>query len=251
MSVFQALILGVLQGITEFLPISSSGHLILLPNFLGWEVQSLAFDTILHLGTSAALIVYFWSELPKFFNDKSFLKLILVGTIPALFFGVIFGEIIENYFRSIQYVVIFLTLGSILMFLAEKFYRKKWHSERMSYFEKLSLREGLIVGIFQSLSLLSGVSRSGSTISGGMFMGLTREAAARFSFILSIPVVIAAGVFKIFDSYQELSIDVPIIFGFIASAVTGIIVIKYLLKFLKTNNLYVFIIYIVTQSLND
>ncbi len=243
MNIFQAFILGILQGITEFLPISSSGHLILLPSLLGWEIQSLAFDAILHLGTATALIVFFWRDLLAAVKSKRYLSLILIGSIPVAILGFILGGFIESNLRSAQFVIMFLLLGSLIMFLAEIFYKKKWHSERINNVEKLSLSSGLIVGGFQSLALFSGVSRSGSTIAGGILVGLTREVAARFSFILSIPVVIGAGVFKIIDSYGELYLDPSLLIGFLSSTVTGILVIGYLLKYLKTNNLYIFIIY--------
>lgn len=249
MNIFQALILGILQGLTEFLPVSSSGHLILLPSLLGWDIQSLAFDTVLHLGTAAALIVYFWSDLTKVIKSKKYLILIGVGTLPAVTGGLLFGNIIENTLRTSSYVAAFLLVGSVIMFVAEKAYKKVWHTQRIEAPEKLDFKQGITIGVFQSLALFSGISRSGSTMSGGMYTGLTRESAARFSFILSIPIVIGAGLFKVAESYQELSFDLAMLAGFLASFLMGILAIKYLLRFLKTNTLYVFIIYRVILSL--
>lgn len=243
MSIIQALILGVLQGLTEFLPVSSSGHLILLPSFLGWEVQSLAFDTILHLGTAAALVFYFRSDILQVIKSKKFLKLIVVGSIPAAVLGLVLEGFIETSLRSSSYVAAFLLAGSVIMWLAEKTYKKVWHTERFDDPESLNLNKGMMIGVFQSLALFSGISRSGSTISGGMFMGLTRESAAKYSFILSIPIVMAAGLLKVVDSYRLLNFDMAMLSGFLASFLVGMFAIKYLLKFLKKNDLYVFIVY--------
>jgi len=246
---FQALILGALQGITEFLPISSSGHLILLPDLLGWDLQSLAFDTVLHLGTAAALVVYFWKDLINIARSKKYLILIGVGTLPAVTVGLLLGDFIEASLRTSSYVAAFLLVGSCIMLAAEKTYKKVWHTQRIESPDKLEMKQGIIIGLFQSLALFSGISRSGSTISGGMFSGLTRDAAARFSFILSIPIVIGAGLFKTVGSYQQLSFDFVMLTGFLASFVVGILAIKYMLRFLKTNTLYIFIIYRVVLSL--
>ncbi len=243
MRIYQALILGVLQGITEFLPISSSGHLILLPSLLGWEVQSLAFDTMLHLGTAAALIVYFWRDLFGILKNKKYMILIVIASIPAMVIGVLFGDAIEAFFRSPSYVALFLLVGSAIMFTAEKTYKKVWHEERLVDPGELSVNRGLLVGFFQSLALLPGISRSGSTISGGIFSGLSREAAAKFSFILSIPIVIGAGGLKMVESYQEIGINFVMLAGFLGSFLTGIFVIKWLLKFVKNNTLMVFVVY--------
>lgn len=243
MTVFHAVVLGFIQGITEFLPVSSSGHLILLPEVLGWHLQSLAFDTTLHLGTAGALIVYFWRDLFEILKSKKYLGLIIVGSIPAGFLGFFFGDMLENAFRSAFWVAAFLLAGSLIMFLAEMTYKKTWFKERKDQPTELSYKDATVIGIFQSLALLSGISRSGATISGGMFSKLTRETAARFSFILSIPIVIGAGVFKIMDSYQELNFDIVMLVGFLTSMLTGMLAIKYFLKFLKNNNLYPFIIY--------
>jgi len=249
MNFFQALILGILQGLTEFLPVSSSGHLILLPDLLGWDLQSLAFDTVLHLGTAAALVVYFWKDLIEVAKSRKYLILIGVGTIPAVTGGLLLGNFIENTLRTSSYVAAFLLVGSLIMLAAEKTYKKVWHTQRIESPGKLEVKQGIIIGVFQSLALFSGISRSGATMSGGMFIGLTRTAAARFSFILSIPIVIGAGLFKVMDSYQELSFNFVMLTGFLASFLVGILAIKYLLRFLKTNTLYIFIIYRVVLSL--
>ena len=243
MNVFQAFLLGILQGLTEFLPVSSSGHLILLPSLLGWEVQSLAFDTVLHLGTALALIVYFWSDLLKIIKSKKFIYLLTIGSLPAVVLGWFLGDFIELSLRSAFFVAVFLLAGTFIMWLAEKTYNNKWSDERIKEPERLSPGKSFLIGVFQSAALLSGISRSGATISGGMFLGLTREAAARFSFILSIPIVIMAGALKIVDSREVLELDMVIVAGFLSSFLAGLLAIKYMIIFLKNHRLYPFIIY--------
>lgn len=239
MSVFQALVLGVLQGLTEFLPISSSGHLIILPNLLGWQTQPLVFDTTLHLGTSLALIVYFWKDLLKILTiERKLGYLIILGSIPAAILGFVFESLIENTFRSVFYVGIFLLLGTVVMLAAEQF--GKWRENK-----EIDTRKSLIIGFFQALALLPGFSRSGATISGGMMLGLNRASAARFSFLLAIPVIVGAGLFKAFDSWgtlQSVSSE-ALLAGFMSSFVVGILAIRFMLNFLRKRGLGVFIIY--------
>lgn len=243
MTIFQAIILGAVQGLTEFLPISSSGHLIIFPELFGWNTQSLAFDTILHLGTVTALIIYFKTDLLKIIKNISLLKLLLIGSIPAGVLGFLFESYIEEVFRSTNSVILFLLVGSLLMFLAEKYYKKVWHTERKLNISQVTPKDSLVIGCFQSLALFPGVSRSGATISGGIFKGLTRELSARFSFLLSIPIVLGAGLYKIIKSYQDLSFDGVLLGGFLSSFLVGMLAINFLLRFLKKNTLNVFILY--------
>ncbi len=240
MTVLQALILGVVQGVTEFLPISSSGHLIIIPEIFGWRVQPLVFDTTLHLGTALALIVYFYKDILEILIKKiKFGWIILAGSIPAGLIGFFFGDFFENTFRNTTYVVLFLFAGSLLMFIAELFVK------RVKIDEKVGIRKSVLIGLFQSLALLPGMSRSGSTISGGMLLGLSRRKAARFSFLLSIPIVLGAAVFKIVESFsavQEVSI-LTLSVGFVSSLVVGLLAIKFLLTYLGKKDLWVFIVY--------
>lgn len=258
MFLFRSLILGILQGITEFLPVSSSAHLIVLPELFGWKESSLVFDTTLHLATALALIVFFWKDIlsiiRSFFRDvfkyrnnfshyssDSLMGVkIIIGSIPVGIIGILFSDLIENSFRTILSVVIFLILGSGLMFVAEK-----RHKKRLIVKDDISLGKSFKVGLFQVLSLLPGVSRSGSTISGGMIFGLSRKEAARFSFLLSIPVVLFAGISQLVSSFDYFSMAeiAPLFVGFISSFVVGILAIKFVLKFVKNNKLYPFIYY--------
>jgi undecaprenyl-diphosphatase len=258
MSIVQAIILGLVQGITELLPISSSTHLILIPKFFGWEPHSLAFDTTLHLGTAFALIIYFRKEifeivvgftndLLKFgFNFKNYSQQgllgikILIGSIPAGIIGFMFGDVIENSFRGVGSVIIFLLFGSLLMLAADIFSKPV-----VNNIEGVSTKKSFIVGLFQSFALFSGISRSGSTISGGMLLGLRRDLAAKVSFLLSIPVVLLAGISQGVSSFGNLSLISPLVlfFGFICSFLSGLIAIKFLMGFLGKNKLTVFIVY--------
>ncbi len=241
MTIFQSLILGAVQGLTEFIPVSSSGHLVLVPMIFGWAYQSLTFDLVLHFGTALALIIYFWKDLIGLLKNMSLLKLLIVGSIPAVVLGVLFENAFEFYFRSELWVVLFLLLGSILMFLAEKLFVNR--QSVVSNVNDIGLKKAFLVGCFQALALFPGFSRSGSTISGSMLLGLDREQAARFSFLLSLPIVLAAGFFKLLGSYNQLTLDASIVIGFFTSFLVGLFAISFLMKFLKTNKLYVFVMY--------
>lgn len=232
----QSLVLGIVQGLTEFIPVSSSGHLVLVPILFDWTYQSLVFDTILHLGTAAALIIYFWKDLLSAIKNTYLLKLLIVGSIPAGLLGLLLEDLFEFYFRSELWVALFLLLGSILMFVAEKASKAKNTLE-------INTRTAFLVGVFQALALFPGFSRSGSTISGSMLLGMSREQAARFSFLLSIPIVLVASFFKVIDSYTQLKFDINLLIGFFSSFFVGLLAISFLLKFLKSNRLYVFIAY--------
>lgn len=259
MTVVNALVLGVVQGLTEFLPISSSGHLVIFRSIFGLADQPLVFDTTLHLATALALVVCFWKDIVKivsaFFKDlfsahKFKLKeyssdaslglKIIIGAIPVGFVGFFYGDLIENNFRSLLVVAIFLIIGSALMFIGEKRFEK-----RLLIKDEISVGKSFGVGLFQVLSLFPGMSRSGATISGSMIFGLDRKEATRFSFLLSIPVVLMAGILKILSSYKDLvSVSVfPLVVGFISSFLIGILCIKFLLKFVQKNNFYPFILY--------
>lgn len=263
MSILQAIALGVLQGLTEFLPISSSGHLIAIPSLIGWDLQSLSFDVTVHLGTFLALTVFFFKDLWRigiaFLSDvweneddfKNYTEegkwglYILVGSIPAGILGYFLQDRISGSLRSTLSVAIFLLAGSVLMLFAEVF--KNWQKD-----QKVTLTKALIIGLFQSLALFPGVSRSGSTISGGMLFGLNRKKAARFSFLLSIPIVAFAATYELYSTIrysQEIFEFVPFIVGFFSSFIVGILAIKFLLKLLQNKGLYVFIVYRVILAL--
>ncbi len=243
MGVFEAVVLGIVQGATEFLPVSSSGHLIVLPEIFGWENHALVFDTTLHLGTSLAVLIYFWKDLLEIIKQpKKWWLVIFLGILPAGLIGFFFNDFLESYFRDVSYVVVFLILGSILMMVGEIVPKYlSWKKD----LKKLGLLGSLKIGLFQALALLPGFSRSGSTIAGGMLTGLNRKEAAKFSFLLSIPLVWAAGFYEFIQiSVSAVSLDlVPIVVGFLASFITGFLCIKFFMRFVKERSLWVFIFY--------
>jgi undecaprenyl-diphosphatase len=257
MGYLEAIILGVIQGVTEFLPVSSSGHLIIARAFLGEaSPDDLAIDAILQLATTLAIVVYFFRDFlniaTSFLNKKNessenmksrkLGKVILIATVPAVFFGLLLEDSMETIFRSTTLVALSLMAGSVLMVIAEKMYSGK---------SSLSMKNGFVVGLFQTLALVPGISRSGSTISGGMIVGLSRENATRLSFLLATPILAGSGLKKLFEllSSSDFALYGPLIAGSVASFAVGLVAIKFLLRFLRTNNLYPFIFYRVLLAL--
>jgi undecaprenyl-diphosphatase len=275
MNLFQSIVLGIVQGLTEFLPVSSSGHLVIIPDLFHWTSHTLVFDTTLHLGTSLALIVFFYKDIKDIviavisdfvllfkpttkkqlsfsFHPNSLLGFkLLVGCIPALILGLLFGDYLEAVFRDIPWVILFLTVGSVLMFFAEYFMGERYKTvvNNKAGLSNLSFIKALYIGIFQSLALFPGMSRSGSTISGGMFLGLSKEDSAKFSFLLSIPIILGAGVYQLISNPLDSTAMTSMLMGFLFSFLSGIIAIKFLLGFLKTNKLYPFVLYRVGLAL--
>jgi undecaprenyl-diphosphatase len=262
MTPFVAIILGLVEGLTEFIPVSSSGHLIIARYFLDSTSGGLAFDAIIQLSASLAVIVYFFrdivdiiitffriirsyiptkSSLEKIRVDKTrqtMVYAIIFGTIPAIFFGILFEANIEVMFREVYVVALMLVLGSVLMYYAEKIARQN---------RELSVFRGLVIGFFQCLALVPGVSRSGATISGGLLTGLTQNDAVRFSFLLSLPVLIGAGLKKLYDVRALLGTDgvfgAPLIIGSITAFISGLIAVHFLVTYLRHNKMTVFIWY--------
>lgn len=258
MTIFEAFILGVVQSLTEFFPVSSSAHLVILPSLMGWDVQSLTFDLVLHLGTSAALIIFFWRDLwnvvscfffdifynsfrnKKFsFGENSRFGLyLLVGTIPAAVVGFLYNDYIEENVRDLNMITLFLIFGTILLILAELKARKKPSNKELGFFR------AFFIGFFQALALLPGVSRSGATISGGILNGLDREAAARFAFMLAIPIILGGAILKISEDFYLLSMyPYQMLTAFLASFIFGLLALRLLMLFLKKGNFVPFIIY--------
>ncbi len=258
MTIFQSIILGIIQGLTEFLPISSSGHLVLTHNLLGWQELGLDFDVALHLGTLIALILFFWKDWLKiikesYLNPKNWKKtkpltagnwalstLIIIGTVPAAVIGFFIEEKIETVFRS-SWIVIFMLVGiGFLFIMAEKVAKKQKELNQINIFDSI------IIGCAQALALIPGVSRSGITITAGLFRNIKREQAARFSFLLATPIILGAGFKKMYELYNlGFSADQKTIYliGFLSSFIVGLITIKYLLKFLRNHKLNIFAYY--------
>lgn len=266
MTFFQSVILGIVQGLTEFIPVSSSGHLIIFPEIFGWEQGGLAFDTTLHLGTLVALLVYFYKDIrgmassvikdlgkfalsfSKYSPESKLVVWLLIATIPAGIAAFLFGDFLESTFRSMLSVSIFLLLGSILMFFADRVAKNEDKSQPVP---PVSFKKVFTAGFFQCLALFPGVSRSGSTISGGLLSGLNRTQAARISFLLSIPIIAAAGIFQLPDALVEYSGAGAgiLISGFLTSALSGYFAVSFLMKYLTSRGLKLFIIYRVLLSI--
>jgi len=264
MTIIQAIILGIIQGLTEFVPISSSAHLVIAQSFFGWKIPGQAafiFDVIIHLGTLIAVVIYFRNELSKiihkvvlgiihrrpFENDWSRLGwIIILATIPAVIVGFLFRSQVQEAFSQPLYAGIFLSLTAIFLFLAEIIGHRNRHLLEVTW------KDGLIIGLFQVVSLLPGISRSGAAITGGMTRDLNRQSAARFSFLLSIPAIIGASGLSIIDLLRSPnhSIQIPaLLTGFIVSAIVGYISIRWLLSFLGKHRLYIFAIYCLGLSI--
>jgi undecaprenyl-diphosphatase len=255
MTPLEPIILGIVQGITEFLPISSTAHLILVPWLFQWQDPGLTFDVMLHAGTLLALLLYFWKDwlnmlaglLPGHFVPNQdqrlgsgFLLIIIAGTIPAALAGAFFEKAVETTLRSPLIIAGSLILLALLLWLAERVTRKARPMASVSFFD------GLIVGLAQIVALIPGVSRSGITMTAGLFRGLTREAAARFSFLLSAPVIGGATVKKLLELRHtgiEASARMPMLLGFLASFIAGYLTIRFLLRYLQRNTLYLFVGY--------
>jgi len=253
--IFQDVVLGLVQGLTEFLPVSSSGHLIIAHELLGITTRDdLAFDAVLQLGTMAALLLYFREDLARlirvFFRwitgkkktedakDIHLIQAIIVGTIPALFFGLLLEKSMESTFRSTFLVAIVLIAGSALMAFAE-YVAKQKNSQ-------ITAKSGFMIGLFQCLALVPGMSRSGATMSGGLILGFDRETATRFSFLLSIPIITGSGLLQLIKFLSEPhSTYEPgdLRLGFLISFLFGYLSIHWLLRFIRNHRLTPFIWY--------
>lgn len=242
----QAIILGILQGLTEFIPVSSTAHLIILPWFLGWNgiVDSLTFDVALHFGTLLALLVYFrkdWIDLFKGLTSrKSLIWLIAAASVPAGAAGLAFHDNFENMRDYLLLIVFTLSSVAVLMLIAEK----KNRGKPGLGIENISIKDALIIGFAQALALIPGVSRSGITITAGLFRGFSREASARFSFLMSTPVVLGASLLDARKVINSPDIDLNIfLIGILSSAITGYFAIKYLLIFFRNHSMMPFAYY--------
>lgn len=249
MSIFEALVLGLVQGLTEFIPVSSSGHLLLAQEVFGSEESSLAFDVVLHVGTLAALLIYFHKDLfglaKNVFNkskEGALARLIILATIPAALAGLLFADFIDENLRSPMVVVVTLSSVGVLMLLVEKYAVNKKSKD-------ISTKQGLSVGFAQALALIPGVSRSGITITIGMLAGMGRVQAARFSFLLAIPIIAGSAFGVLLKDGDNLSFDGALVVGMLAAFVSGILAIKFLLSVIGQYGLKPFAYYRIMLAL--
>ncbi len=255
MSRFEAFVLGVVQGLGEFLPISSSGHLIVVPWLLGWPPHSLAFDVALHLGTLFAVAAAFASDWRRLLEsglrglvrgrpfaeaESRLLWLLALASIPGALAGLALDDWAETVFRSPALVALTMALLGIVLWLADR---------RAGAREAVSWRDGLLIGLAQALAIVPGVSRSGATISLGLFLGYKREEAARFSFLLALPITLGAALVKVPALLRETS-DLPaVLVGMAAAAVFGFLAIRLLLRYVRTRDYRPFVYYRLLFSL--
>ena len=268
MTILQALILGLIQGATEFIPVSSSGHLTLMPWLLNWTFEPVlkgAFDVLTHWGTLVAVVAVFWRDLwalllgglrtlggvraggvrgvlarIKADTEGRLAWLIVIGSIPAAVLGVLFEDFFEMLFGTPRIVSLLLLVTAGLLAVSE------WRGQKGREVVQLTWIDALLIGLGQALAIAPGISRSGATISSGLLRGVKRDAAARFSFLLSTPVIVGAGVWQLkdlFESGEWTAHLAPMLVGFLASAVVGYLCIQFLLGFLRKGKLYPFAAY--------
>ncbi len=256
MSLVEAIVLGIVQGITEFLPISSTGHLRIVPAFMGWDDPGAAFTAVTQLGTMAAVLLYFRADLARI--GRAWLRslrnpeirreldarmgwYILLGTIPISIFGLAFKDQIETGARDLYLIGVALIVLGLVLLLAEKV------GTRERSMEQIKARDGVVVGFAQALALIPGVSRSGATITAGLFLGFDRTAAARFSFLLSVPAVVLSGLLElasIVTGEEATHVGASaLIVATLAAFVSGYWAIAFLLRYLTTHSTIVFVVY--------
>jgi undecaprenyl-diphosphatase len=263
LSLIEAIILGIIQGLTEFLPISSTGHLTLAGKLMGLISDKnpehwTSFIAVIQLGTMVSIFIYFWKDLWNIFIDfikDNFQKrvkysdqtsnaklgwMIILGTIPIVVIGLLFKDMIEGTLTKNLYVISWSLIAlALILAIAEK--TAKFKKE----LTEITLKDSILIGFAQAVALIPGSSRSGTTITGGLFLGLKRDVAARFSFLLSVPAVLASGLLQLYESLKYINYDltVNLIVATLVSAISGYLAIDFLLKFLKKNTTFVFIFY--------
>jgi undecaprenyl-diphosphatase len=260
----QAAVLGVVQGLTEFIPVSSSAHLVLVPFLFRWPIPDLAFDVAVHLGTALAVVVYFWADLLGILRgavrtvsgrgqsgDRAHARLIpllVVGSVPAAVAGLLLEGLFEELFTekaAVDRIGASLTalslVGTALILLAAESVYARRTDERRGM-ESISVLDAVVIGLFQAVAIIPGISRSGATIGAGMFRGLSREAAARFSFLLSLPAILGAAIVALPDLPPGADLG-PLLVGAAAAAVAGFVAIAFLLGYLRTRTMRPFAVY--------
>jgi undecaprenyl-diphosphatase len=251
MDIFQSIILGITQGLGEFLPISSTAHLILAPYFFGWQDPGLSFDVALHVGTLIAVMAFFWRDWVDIFKsavngifhtnyklkttclagrqanyEPKLLWLLVIASVPGAIFGFLFDDYAEHAFRNPLLIAFTLSVVGLILYLVDKYAK---HRKDINH---ISIKDAIWIGLSQAIAIIPGVSRSGATMTTGLALGLSREQAARFSFLLSTPIILGAALVKVPHLLKD-GITMPIILGIIIAAVSGYIAIKYMLRFIQ------------------
>lgn len=255
MDLIQALVLGIVQGATEFIPVSSSGHLVLVPWLLGWDSPGLLFDTMAHWGTLVAVFAYFWRDLvaiiqhvlrdlfrgtPLASPESKLGWMIVLATVPAVLLGFTFKETFEALFNEPIWVAFFLFVTGLILWVSEAL------GKRLRGIESIGPKDALLIGLAQAAAITPGISRSGSTIGMGLLLGLERPTAARFSFLMMIPIVFGAGLLQLSEAMTvgiASSSLLPLAVGFLAALVTGYAAIAFLLDYLASRSVRIFAIY--------
>ena len=251
MSIFQSIVLGIVQGLTELLPISSSAHLFFIPEILNWSIPD-SFDVALHFGTLLAIGIFFfwdWINLIKAgFNqivkkektkEGRMFWYLVIATIPGGILGLLFDKFLEDYLKNLSIVAIALIVMGIILYIADK------KCKSTTKYENMTFKQTFLIGLSQAMAFIPGVSRSGVTMTVGRILGVDRESTARYSFMLSAPIVLGATLYK----FKDFVFDLPFVIGVITSFIVGLLVIKFLLNYLKKGSFKVFAIYRVIVGL--
>ena len=262
MSVFQALVLGAVQGLTEFIPISSSGHLVIVPEALGWDHPGLAFDVLLHVASLVALLVYFAGDLRRLLGGiargdgtaRRVALLLVVGTIPAVVAGVALGDYFEESFEDARGAAVQLVITAVILVVAEVVFARRSRSrersnEPLRKTEDMHVTDAAVVGVAQAVSILPGISRSGSTIGAALCLAVDRSEAARFAFLLAIPALFGAALVEVPDLGQTSLPASAAAAGFASSLVTSYAAIWGLIRYLRARSLYPFAAYCVIAGI--
>ncbi len=258
LTAFQSIVLGIIQGLGEFLPISSSAHLILAPWFFHWPDPGLSFDVALHTGTLLAVLVFFWRQWLELFvgfakmlsgtkawkenKEAKLLVFLVVATIPGAIFGYFLENPAEAAFRNPLLIALNMFVFGLILWWADRNGKEKVHTK------DVSLKQSVWIGLSQALAVIPGVSRSGSTIAAGLFLGLRKESAAKFSFLLSAPIILGASILKVPHLLKE-GISAPLLLGVISAAVSGFIAIWFLLKLVQKRSYSIFVWYRILLAL--
>ncbi len=269
MSILEAIVLGIVQGLTEFLPISSTAHLRIVPALFGWNDPGAAFTAVIQIGTLVAVLYYFYADILRIATatvqntlhgkpfdsfDSRMGYMMILATVPIVISGLLLKTYIETSFRSLYVIAFTLIALALLLMLAEFLVKVRVEKgEKQKELTDLSWLEAIVVGLAQCVALIPGASRSGVTITGGLFLGMTRETAARFSFLLSLPSIFAAGIYQLIKAREALFATTDSILNLlIATIVSGIVgyySIAFLLNYLKKNSTYLFIAYRIALGL--